>query len=107
MSVKTSGKRAAGKTDWARLRAMSDEEIERNARMDPDNPPAPAGWLDAGTLRRAPNKVPISMRVDADILEYFRKQGEGYQSRMNAVLRRFMEHALAAKPVPKVPARKK
>jgi uncharacterized protein (DUF4415 family) len=79
---------------------MSDEEIERNARMDPDNPPAPAGWPEAGTLRRTPNKVPISIRVDADVLDFFRKQGEGYQSRMNAVLRYFMEHALVCQTRP-------
>ena len=96
MSAKTSGKRATGKTDWARLQSMDDDEIERRARMDLDNPPTPAGWLAAGTFKPAPTKGPISLRVDADILDYFRSQGDGYQSRMNAVLRSFMELSQAA-----------
>ena len=109
MSARTSGTRAPGKTDWARLQSMDDEEIERRARLDPDNPPTPAGWLAAGTFKPAPNKVPISLRVDADILDYFRSHGDGYQSRMNAVLRSFMELSLAAsRSTPKRrPARKK
>ena len=35
-------------------------------------------------------KVPISFRVDPDVLEFFRRGGEGYQSRMNAVLRGYV-----------------
>ena len=38
-------------------------------------------------------KVPISLRVDSDVLEWFRDEGPRYQSRMNAVLRSYMKRA--------------
>jgi uncharacterized protein (DUF4415 family) len=40
-------------------------------------------------------KQPISLRVDEDVLEYFRSLGPGYQTRMNAVLRSYMKRASA------------
>lgn len=76
-------------TDWARIAAMTEEEIEANAQSDPDNPPISDALLSAGKLVMPPedNKVPISFRVDPDILAFFRQGGRGYQSRMNAALR--------------------
>jgi uncharacterized protein YdaU (DUF1376 family) len=44
--------------------------------------------------------VPISLRVDADVLAFFREAGPRYQSRMNAVLRSYMERAAKAAPAP-------
>ena len=44
-------------------------------------------------LRPIPPKASISLRVDADVLEWFKAQGSGYQTRMNAVLRAFKEAA--------------
>ena len=42
-------------------------------------------------LAQAPRKAAISLRLDADVLDWFRAQGTGYQTRMNAVLRAYME----------------
>ncbi|MDA8108792.1 MAG: BrnA antitoxin family protein [Betaproteobacteria bacterium] len=42
-------------------------------------------------LRPVPRKSLLSLRIDADVLAWFRAQGRGYQSRMNALLRAFME----------------
>lgn len=81
-----------GRTDWGRVRAMSDAEAEANARRDPDNPPASAEWLAAARVVTPPEKQPVSLRLDADVLAWFRAQGDGYQTRMNAVLRAFYEH---------------
>lgn len=39
-------------------------------------------------------KLPMSLRIDPDVLEYFKSLGKGYQTRMNAVLRSYMEHEL-------------
>jgi uncharacterized protein (DUF4415 family) len=50
---------------------------------------APDFWVDATIVRPVP-KQPISLRVDADVLNWFKKQGPRYQSRMNAVLRAYM-----------------
>jgi uncharacterized protein (DUF4415 family) len=42
-------------------------------------------------LRPVPRKVLLSLRIDADVIDWFRQQGPGYQSRMNALLRAYME----------------
>jgi uncharacterized protein (DUF4415 family) len=39
-----------------------------------------------------PPKSPITIKLDRDVLEWFRQSGRGYQTRINAVLRAFMEH---------------
>lgn len=92
-SAKAAALVASGKdgTDWARLRAMSDDEIQRGADEDPDAPAIDdAAWAAAVALRD--RKQAISLRVDADVLAWFRAQGPRYQSRMNAVLRAYMDH---------------
>jgi Uncharacterized protein conserved in bacteria len=45
-------------------------------------------------LKPIPPKASISLRVDSDVLEWFKSQGTGYQSRMNAVLKAFKEASL-------------
>ena len=42
-------------------------------------------------LNAPPNKTLLSLRVDSDVVEWFRAQGRGYQSRMNALLRAYMD----------------
>jgi uncharacterized protein (DUF4415 family) len=42
-------------------------------------------------LKSVPRKALISLRIDADVIEWFKQQGAGYQSRMNALLRAYME----------------
>jgi uncharacterized protein (DUF4415 family) len=69
---------------------MTDAEIVAAARGDPDAVPVDIDWSDA-VLVMPPRKKPISIRVDEDVLDYFRRQGPGYQRRMNAVLRSYVE----------------
>jgi uncharacterized protein (DUF4415 family) len=81
--------RRKSETDWARLDALTDEEIEASIANDPD-------WSDDWNWGEAvlvipPKKKAISIRVDEDVLDYFRKEGAGYQRRMNAVLRSYMQ----------------
>jgi uncharacterized protein (DUF4415 family) len=78
-----------GKTDWAALDALTDEEIEASIAKDPD-------WSNEWNWGEAvlvipPKKKAISIRVDEDVLDYFKKEGAGYQRRMNAVLRSYMQ----------------
>jgi uncharacterized protein (DUF4415 family) len=82
--------RRKGKTDWAAVDALTDEEIEEAVRNDPDAVPLDVDWSDA-VLVIPPKKKAISIRVDEDVLDYFKKEGAGYQRRMNAVLRSFMQ----------------
>jgi uncharacterized protein (DUF4415 family) len=81
--------RRRGKTDFERLRKMTDEEIEASIRNDPD-------WSDDWNWGEAvlvipPKKKAISIRVDEDVLDFFKHEGAGYQRRMNAVLRSYMQ----------------
>jgi len=81
--------RRKGKTDWAALDALTDEQIEESIRDDPD-------WSDDWNWGEAvlvipPKKKAISIGVDEDVLDYFKKQGAGYQRRINAVLRSYMQ----------------
>jgi len=82
--------RQRGKTDWAAVDALTDEEIEKAVRKDPDAVPLDFDWSKA-VLVIPPKKKAISIRVDEDVLDYFKKEGAGYQRRMNAVLRSYMQ----------------
>ena len=84
------GERRKGKTDWAKVDALTDAEIEAAVRNDPDAVPLDIDWSDA-VLVIPPKKQAISIRVDEDVLDYLKKQGAGYQRRMNAVLRSYMQ----------------
>ena len=69
------------------LEAMPDTTI------DTSDIPSTADLADGirGAFYR-PIKKPLSLRLDADIIEWFRRGGEGYQSRINAALREYVEH---------------
>lgn len=87
--------RVKDRTDWARLRAMTDEEIEAAARADPEwEGLLDIDWSDA-TLVMPRRKEAISIRLDEDVLTYFKSLGAGYQTRINAVLRHFVEQTRA------------
>ncbi len=68
-------------TDWERLKSAPD--YEGKAEIDVD-------WASTKIVEPEPKKL-ISLRLDADIIEFFRSQGKGYQTRMNAVLRAYKE----------------
>jgi uncharacterized protein (DUF4415 family) len=77
-------------TDHARLDAMTDEDVTAAAESDPDaRPMTDEEWA------RAPlppiGKTRVGIRLDTDVLRWFQAEGKGYQSRINAVLRRYVE----------------
>jgi len=78
-------------TDIKRLKSTKDSEIV----IDKDAPAWTPEMFARSILRKGLKPVPakslLSLRIDADVLEWFRAQGRGYQSRMNALLRAFME----------------
>lgn len=80
-----------GKTDFEYLDRVTDAEIEAAMARDPEW----AGfqeidWSDA-VLVVPSKKRAISIRVDDDVLDFFKKEGAGYQRRINAVLRSYMQ----------------
>ncbi len=86
-------KRATSKksqTDWKRIKAMKDQDIDLS-----DNPELAPAMFARAIVRRGlkpvPRKTQLTLRIDGDVLEWFRKQGRGYQTQINSLLRAYME----------------
>lgn len=77
-------------TDWQRVDRMRDEDIDFSDL--PEVPPeAFARALVRKGLKPVARKSQITLRIDADVLDWFRAKGTGYQSQMNAVLKAYKE----------------
>ena len=74
-------------SDWARVVAFTEEEVERMAIEDGAND---FDWT-KGKLVMPRNKESIHLRIDPDILEWFKSQGPGHLTRINAVLRTYVD----------------
>ena len=74
------------RTDWNRLKSMKDSEIDVS-----DIPKLDASFFKRAKLRMPRPKQAVSLRLDPDVVEWFKEQGEGYQTRINAVLRMYKE----------------
>jgi uncharacterized protein (DUF4415 family) len=71
---------------------MTDVEVARAVASDPDTgPPTDAAFWATARAVPAPLKQPISIRIDKDVLDWFRALGPGWQSRINMILRGYME----------------
>ena len=80
-------------TDWARLQAMTPEEVERNGLAQLKEDGIPEDWYKTAQPARTESKKLLSLRLDSDVIEWFKQQGPGYQTRINAVLKAYMKHA--------------
>ena len=79
-----------GPTDMSRAKAKTEAELERDIASDPDWRDIPRTWCEAAeTIMPVPKKL-LSLRLDTDVVDWFRQQGPGYQTRINAVLRTFV-----------------
>jgi uncharacterized protein (DUF4415 family) len=79
-----------GKTDWKRLDRQTAAQIEDTAARDREGAPmSDAEWARSEIVR--PEKVAVGIKLDSDVLGWFKDQGKGYQTRINMVLRRFYE----------------
>lgn len=75
----------ADQTDWARVDQLTEDELERS--IDEDEGEIDWDSIQVGIPGR---KRQLTIRLDADVIEWFQSQGPGYQTRMNAVLRSFV-----------------
>jgi len=84
--------RGESQTDWRRIDAMPDEAWKESVASDPDSAIPPADWTDIilGVPETVEPKKHINIRLDADVWRWFKAQGKGYQSKINAVLRAYM-----------------
>jgi uncharacterized protein (DUF4415 family) len=77
-------------TDWKRIDAMKDEDIDLE-----ETPEIPAEMFARSIVRRGlkpvSRKTQLTLRIDSDVLEFYKKQGAGYQTKINALLRAYME----------------
>jgi uncharacterized protein (DUF4415 family) len=77
-------------TDWERLNSLKDEEIDFS-----DIPEIPPEVFAQAVLRQglipARRKEQLTIRVDSDVLTWFKAQGRGYHTRINSLLRAYME----------------
>jgi uncharacterized protein (DUF4415 family) len=72
-------------SDWKKAASMTNAQIEAAIDDDPDEAGMIMDWENA-TVELPQPKAVLNMRIDKDLLEYFRKSGKGYQSRINAIL---------------------
>jgi len=83
MNAKNTKRRS--RTDWKRVDAMRDEDTDLS-----DSPELGPEFFANAIIWPGPKKQ-ITLRIDPDVLTFFRKHGRGYQSTINAVLRKYME----------------
>jgi uncharacterized protein (DUF4415 family) len=82
-------KRGETHSNWKKAAAMSDEQLEASIAADPDEAGMVMDW-DSVAIELPKSKADLHMRVDRDVLDFFRKTGKGYQTRINAVLRSYV-----------------
>lgn len=73
-------------TDWELVRSIPDEAIDTS-----DIPELDSSFFENAQVRLPKRKMPITIRLDVDVLEWYRSLGKGYQTRINAILRMYME----------------
>jgi uncharacterized protein (DUF4415 family) len=102
MKQKNTSKKSG--TDFARLDKMTDAEIDLS-----DIPEITPEQFAKGVVRRGLQTITkrqLTLRLDSDVIDWFKKQGSGYQTKMNALLRAYMqEHEKAAQAHPKATVR--
>ena len=79
------------KTDWKRVHALTDRTLARSIASDEDTFVPDAAWFDKAKIALPKPKEMVTLRLDPDVMKWFRHDGRGYQTRINAVLRSFVE----------------
>ena len=80
----------ASQTDWKRLETMTDKDVDLS-----DSPEVTPKMFARAVVRRGlkpvARKAQLTLRLDGDVLDWFRQQGRGYQTKINSLLRAYME----------------
>ena len=84
--------RGESRTDWARVDALTEAELEAAIASDPDWADVPRDWYKQVVPHHPEaRRQQVRLRLDPDLLAWFKRQGRGYQARINAALRAFVE----------------
>jgi len=79
-------------SDWARVDAMTEEALEAAIASDPDWADIPHDWYEHARPHYPESmRKQVSLRIDPDLLAWFKRQGPGYRQRINSALRAFVE----------------
>ena len=79
--------RGESRTNWKRVDALTEEELEASIDYEEEGYPI---WETARIIYDPASKKQITLRLDPDVIDFFKAGGPGYQTRMNAVLRSYM-----------------
>jgi len=86
--MRRKGTSKKSETDWKRIDAMKDEDLS-------DIPEATPEMFARAVVRRnfkvIPRKKQLTLRIDSDVVDWYRNQGRGYQTRINSLLRAYMK----------------
>ena len=88
--IKAKIARGEDRTNWDKIDAMTGTKLEASIRADVDDVQSEPDWTQAIVGIPAP-KEHINIRIDHDVLQWFRSNGKGYQTMMNNVLRAFVQ----------------
>jgi uncharacterized protein (DUF4415 family) len=86
----TTTKSRTDQTDWKRIDAMKDEDIDLSD-IPEITPEMFAHAVRRRNFRVIPRKKQLTLRVDSDVVDWYKKQGPGYQTRINSLLRAYMK----------------
>lgn len=89
--------RGGSKTDDAYIRNLSEDDLERSIGDDPDWKDIPPDWHEGAEIVTPGPKKLLSLRLDQDVVDWFKATGPGYQTRMNAALRAYVRARQKAK----------
>jgi uncharacterized protein (DUF4415 family) len=78
------------RSNWTKAGSITPAALERSVAADPDEAGMLVDWNDAALEMPEPKAV-LNMRIDRHVLEFFRRSGPGYQTRINAVLRAYVK----------------
>ena len=78
------------RTDWKRIDALKDQDIDfSDSREIP--PEMFARAMVRRGLKPVRHKEQLTLRIDSDVVEWFKRKGQGYQTKINALLRAYVE----------------
>jgi uncharacterized protein (DUF4415 family) len=92
--------RGEDQTDWARVRAKTEEELAADMASDPAWDGVPEDWFEHAykasgwPVMREQDKCEVTVRLDADVIDHFKGQGGDWESRINAALRVFVDREI-------------
>lgn len=78
-------------TDWHRIETLSAEEIHAGLEDDPDAEPTDEAFWDGARIIDPRSSQTITLRLDADVLNWLKRQDRSYEARINAILREYMD----------------